>query len=142
MTLVEVLIAVVAIGIVMVTLYVAITQGFGVIQVARENLRAIQILQEKMETMRVYNWNQIQAKQAISPENFTEPFYAVGNNDNGGFTYSGRVWVAQAFPVSTTAYADDLRMVVVEVTWNSGAIQRRREMRTLVSRAGLHSYVY
>ena len=51
MTLVEVCIAVVAVGILITTLYVAFTQGFAIIQVARENLRATQILQEKMETL-------------------------------------------------------------------------------------------
>ena len=70
MTLVEVLIAVVGVGILMVTLYAAISQGFAIIQTARENLRATQVLQEKMETMRVYNWDQITTPGFV-PSTFT-----------------------------------------------------------------------
>ena len=47
------------IGVISVTLYIAIAQGFAATQVARENLRATQILQEKMETIRLYGWDQI-----------------------------------------------------------------------------------
>ena len=141
MTLVEVLIAVVAVGILITTLYVAFTQGFAVIQVARENLRATQILQEKMETMRVYNWDQITTPGFI-PSGFTEPFYAVGTNDNGGFNYQGQVVISEPFPLGSVSYKDDLRWVIVQVQWTSGSTVRQREMRTLVSQYGLHTYVY
>jgi hypothetical protein len=124
-----------------VTLYVAISQGFAIIQTARENLRATQVLQEKMETMRVYNWDQVTTPGFI-PSSFTEPFYAVGDNDNGGFNYEGQVIVTNAFPLGSVTYSDDLRWVIVQVQWQSGNITRRREMRTLVSQFGLHSYVY
>jgi Tfp pilus assembly protein PilV len=56
---VEVLMAAGLIGVISVTLYIAIAQGFAATQVARENLRATQILQEKMETIRLYGWDQI-----------------------------------------------------------------------------------
>ena len=141
MTLVEVMIAVVGVGILLVTLYVAISQGFAIIQTARENLRATQVLQEKMETMRVYNWDQVTTPGFI-PSSFTEPFYAVGDNNNGGLNYEGQVIVTNAFPLGSVTYSDDLRWVIVQVQWQSGNITRRREMRTLVSQFGLHAYVY
>ena len=140
-TLVEVLIATLGVGIMTVTLYMAFGQGFAIIQVARENLRATQVLQEKMETMRVYNWDQITEDNFI-PKTFTEPFYAVGDNDNGGFDYTGQVLVTNAAPVGNVSYADSLRWVIVQVQWTSGGVVRRREMRTLVSEFGLHQYVY
>lgn len=142
MTLVEVLIAVAGVGILLVTLYVGISQGFAIIQAARENLRATQVLQEKMETMRVFNWDQI-TDGTFVPKSFREPFYAVESEGNGGFDYFGTVRVVDAFPVlGGVSYLNDIRFVVVEVQWQSGNIQRRREMRTLVSHFGLHSYVY
>jgi Tfp pilus assembly protein PilE len=140
-TLVEVLIAVLGVGIMTVTLYMAFGQGFAIIQVARENLRATQVLQEKMETMRVYNWDQITDANFI-PRTFTEPFYAVDEQDNGGFDYTGEVLITNAAPVGSVSYADSLRWVVVQVQWTSGGVVRRREMRTLVSEFGLHQYVY
>ena len=48
---VEVLVAVSLVGIMFVSLYSGISSGFAVVQLARENLRATQILQEKMETI-------------------------------------------------------------------------------------------
>jgi len=140
-TLVEVLIAVMGVGVMMVTVYVAFTQGFAIIQVARENLRATQILQEKMETMRVYNWDQITDGSFI-PSTFSEPFYAVSSSDNGGFNYTGQIVVTNAVPLGSASYADSVRWVIVEVQWTSGQVVRRREMRTLVSEFGLHQYVY
>jgi Tfp pilus assembly protein PilV len=140
-TLVEVLVAVMGVGIMMVTVYVALTQGFAIIQVARENLRATQILQEKMETMRVYNWDQITDGSFI-PSTFSEPFYAVSASDSGGFNYTGQILVANAAPLGTASYADSVRWVIVQVEWTSGQVVRRREMRTLVSEFGLHQYVY
>jgi Tfp pilus assembly protein PilE len=141
MTLVEVMIAVVGVGILLVTLYVAISQGFAIIQTARENLRATQILQEKMETMRVYSWDQVTTPGFI-PSSFTEPFYAVGETNNGGFNYSGRVIVTNAVPLGSASYGNDVRWVIVQVQWQSGNVVRRREMRTLIAEYGLHSYVY
>ena len=137
----EVLIAVLGVGIMTVTLYLAIGQGFAIIQVARENLRATQVLQEKMETMRVYNWDQITDGNFI-PSTFTEPFYAVDEHDNGGFDYTGQVLITNAAPVGSASYADTMRWVIVQVQWTSGGVVRRREMRTLVSEFGLHQYVY
>jgi hypothetical protein len=124
-----------------VTLYLAFGQGFAIIQVARENLRATQVLQEKMESMRVYNWDQVTTPNFI-PSTFTEPFYAVGDNDNGGFDYTGQVLVTNAATLGSASYADHLRWVIVQVQWTSGGAVRRREMRTLVSEFGLHQYVY
>ena len=140
--LVEVLISVSSIGVLTVSLYMALTQGFAVIQLARENLRATQILQEKMETMRVYNWDQINAPGFV-PTTFSEPFYAVDAQDNGGFNYTGQVVITNApATLASTGYASDLRLVIIQVQWMSGNAMRRREARSLVSQYGLHSYVY
>jgi len=140
MTLIEVVIATAGIGILMVTLYVAFSQGFAIVQAARENLRATQILQEKMETMRVYNWDQITG--GVVPDRFVEPFYAVEQNGESGFNYRGVVTITNAPVVAGTDYAGDVRLVVVQVEWNSGSVVKRREMRTLVCQNGLQKYVY
>lgn len=137
-TLVDVLFGAVIIGIMTVGLYVGFSQGFAVIQLARENLRATQILQEKMETIRLYTWDQVTVGGFI-PTTFTAPFYAVGTQTQG-LTYNGRLTIANA-PVAES-YAADLREVTVEVTWTSGNVIRRRDMRTFISRYGLHNYIY
>ena len=64
-------------------------------------------------------------------------------NNNQGATYQGTVTIsAVPPPLSTASYAKDMKMVVVQVSWQSGNIQRNRDMRTLVSHYGLHNYIY
>ena len=137
-TLVDVLFGAAIVGVMVVGLYLGFSQGFAVVQLARENLRATQILQEKMETVRLYTWDQVKTDGFI-PSTFTAPFYAIGDQTEG-LTYNGRMTIADA-PVAES-YAADLRLVTVEVTWTSGTVTRRRDMTTLISRYGLHNYIY
>src|SRR6185503_1884382 len=137
-TLMEVMLAVVIVGVEFVSLYVAISQGFAVVQSARENLRATQIMQEQVEVIRVLDWEKVTTTP--SPWNFSANFYPA-NGTNPGITYSGTIAVTDA-PVPG-AYAADMRLVVVSLSWTNGAnsrAMRNRELRTLVSRYGLHNY--
>jgi type II secretory pathway pseudopilin PulG len=137
-TLVDVMIAILITSVMFVSLYLGFSQGFGVVQLARENLRATQILQEQLETVRLYTIDQIDDPNIV-PRAFPAPFYPLGQT-NSGLTYS--VTIDVMAPPASESYPDDLRMVVVRANWTSGNVPRRREMRTLVSRYGLHNYVY
>jgi Tfp pilus assembly protein PilV len=134
-SLIEVMFGAMIISVVFISLYVGIGQGFGVIQVARENLRATQIMQEQVEILRILNWDKITTN--ASPWNFTASFYPA-NLTNQGVTYTGRIDLTNA-PVSAT-YAADVRLAIVSLSWTSGTAPRQRELRTLVSRYGLHNY--
>jgi type II secretory pathway pseudopilin PulG len=141
-TIVEVLIGVAVVGTLFVTLYAGFSSGFMVIQAARENLRATQILQEKMETIRLYSWDQINTP-GFMPEKFQAPFYAVeghGDPETPGLTYYGTVEIAPT-PL-TESYSTNLRRVKITLKWQSGQIERTREVETFVSRYGLQNYVY
>lgn len=139
-TLVEVLVAVSIIGFLFVALYLGFASGFGLIEVDRENLRAVQILQEKMETIRLYNWDQINTPGFI-PSTFVAPFFATNTTTtSSGFTYSGTVTITNA-PIAES-YSNALRLVIVKVQWQSGTITRSREMETYITRYGLQNYVY
>lgn len=126
-------------GVMSVTLYLAIAQGFAVLQVARENLRAIQILQEKMETIRLYSWDQIKQPGFI-PSTFTDYYDPSGGAANKGAVYLGTVILTNA-PASET-YAADMKWVRVQLTWTSSNVRRQRSMQTFVSQYGLQNYVY
>src|ERR1044071_8747309 len=137
-TLMEVMLAVVIVGVEFVSLYVAISQGFAVVQSARENLRATQIMQEQVEVIRVLDWDKVTTTP--SPWTFNASFYPASGT-NPGVTYSGTINVTDA-PVPG-AYSADMRLIVVSLSWTTGAnsrILRTRELRTLVSRYGLHNY--
>src|SRR6266480_6807760 len=111
-TLMEVLVVVAIIGVEFVSLYLGMTQGFGIVQVARENLRATQILQEKMETIRLYTWDQINTAGFIPPT-FTAAFYPAGSQTNTqGATYQATMTISDVPPpLSTASYAKDMKMV-------------------------------
>jgi type II secretory pathway pseudopilin PulG len=138
-TLVEVLVSCLLIGGMALSLYVGMSQGFSVVQLARENLRATQILQEKMEAVRLISWTQLNTPGFVPPT-FTAPFYATEQDGTGGLMYSGQVIITN-FPFSQS-YSSDLRMVVAEVTWMAGSVPRYRSMCTLVSEYGLQNYIY
>jgi hypothetical protein len=126
-------------AIMLVGLYLGFSQGFAFVQLSRENLRATQILQEKMDTIRLYTWDQVNSNGFIPPT-FSAPFYPLDTQSSGGLIYQGTLTLTNA-PVSE-AYAGDLRLVVAELNWTSGNVARQRQMKTLVSKYGLYNYVY
>jgi len=140
-SLVEVLMGSALGSIVFVSLYTGFSSGFGMIRLNRENLRATQIMQDKMETIRLYNWDQV-CSNGFIPTKFTAPFYAAQafTNDTGGFLYYGTLAITNA-PV-LESYGADLRMVTVQLVWTNGMVARQREMKTFVSRYGMQNYVY
>lgn len=137
-SLVEVLVSMAIVGTTFVSLYSGVGMGFAMVNVARENLRATQVLQEKMETLRLYNWDQITTNGFI-PATFTAPFYPKSPT-NSGLVYYGSLSITNV--VVTENYSNALRLVILRLTWTSGNVQRQREMQTYVSRYGLQNYIY
>lgn len=138
-SLIEVLTATAIVGIVFVSLYLGLANGFGVIQLTRENLRATQILQEKCETIRLYTWEQISSNGFI-PTNFLAYYYPNTNRESVGLTYTGTVTIADSrIPES---YGTNIKLIRVQLGWKSGEVERSREMETFISRYGLQNYIY
>ena len=147
------------IGTLFLSLYGGISSGFAVVNLARENLRANQIALEKLETIRLYTWEQVNSNGFVAPT-FTEAFFPeidykqvaenrgeeVGEQEaashDSGFTYYGTVTVTNAPAEIPAAYADSLRRIIVSITWTNGGVPRLREMETLVSEYGMQNYIY
>ena len=140
-TLIEVMVGVCVMGIMIVSLYAGFAFGFQQIRRARENVRATQVLQERLEVIRLVNWNDLNSSGYI-PTKFTEPFYADNptNPPANSFYYTGTVQVTSA-PLTET-YSNDLRMVKIDLTWPSGNLIRTRQMTTFVAQSGIQNYVY
>ncbi len=145
-TLVEVLVSVAIVGFMAVSFYGGITSGYAVINVARENLRATQIMIERIEVMRLYTWDQVNSNGFI-PTNFSASFYPmVATNGqsaavtNGGVIYYGSISFSNA-PVSSN-YSGSMKLVTVNLNWTNGTYKHSRSMQTLVSQNGLQKYVY
>lgn len=141
-TLVEVMVSVGVIGTLLVSLYAGLTFGFTQIQVTREEERATQILAERMEIVRLLSWDQVVNLPGYVPTNFVAS-YSVNNPTNapaGALMYTGTVQVSAA-PI-TDVYSNDLKMMVISLSWFSRGLTHQRSMRTFISRYGLHNYVY
>src|ERR1051326_7449704 len=82
-TLIDALFAMVMAGVMFTALYAGLAFGFKVVKMARENTRATQVMLEKMETIRLYTWTQINSNGFIPTNKFTVPYYAVGTSTNG-----------------------------------------------------------
>jgi prepilin-type N-terminal cleavage/methylation domain-containing protein len=134
-TLAEVMVSVAITAAVFVSLYAGISSCFGVVQLNRENVRATQILQEKMEVARLYTWGQLIG--GYIPDTFTAP-YLVGSASS--LNYTGSVSVVNA-PLTET-YAADMRQIHIDLTWSSRGVKHKREMTTFISKYGLQNYLY
>jgi len=140
-----VVVAVGLLGISFVSLYAGMSAGLGMTQVSRENLRATQIMVGKMESIRLYNWNQLTVSNMI-PATFSERYYpGVGGRNASGITYTGTIQIEKPTAVNLyprRSYDSNMRVVTVEVHWKSGDAVRSRKMSTMVSKNGLQNYVY
>jgi hypothetical protein len=103
-----------------------------------ENLRATQILTEKTEAIRLYDWEQITTAGFI-PTSFKVPFDP-SNTNAPGPTYDGTIKIKKV--PQGLSYADDLRHVVIDLQWNSRGMSRSRQFNTYVCRTGIQNYHY
>jgi len=135
------MVAVVLVAVMGTALYAGIGVAFSQLRLSRENLRATQILEGKMEIVRQYNWNQVANYAGFIPTSFTESFYADNpTNTPANFIYTGSVTVTNA-PIAET-YSNDLKMIQINLAWKSGGTTHKRQATTFVSQFGLQRYVY
>jgi type II secretory pathway pseudopilin PulG len=133
-TIVEVLVAVAILGMMIISLFVTFSQVFNLTAGSRENLRATQILTEKMEVIRLLTWEQL----STIPTNFTA--YYDFKNTNGGVVYNGSIVFSA--PNTAASYNADLQLVTVEIEWNSSFGKRKENVQTFVARNGIQRYVF
>jgi type II secretory pathway pseudopilin PulG len=139
-TLVEVVVAAAILVVVGAGIIGSLGYGFFTTQLFRENQRATQIILEKVETLRLYSWDQINSNGFI-PATFTnvyDPKAAVGQQ---GVTYYGTLAVSN-FP-SGTSYSTNMRQLTLTLRWNTGGnTPHRRTLTTCVAKDGIQNYVY
>jgi type II secretory pathway pseudopilin PulG len=139
MTLVDVVMSVFLLGVMASGIFGSFTYGFTAIQMVRENQRATQILLEKVETIRLYNWDQVNAAGFI-PTNFSDVYDPQAAGGSQGITYNGTVSVGSV-PFSTS-YSSRMRQLCVTLDWTSRGIPRSRALTTYIAQDGLQNYVY
>ncbi|SRR5258708_17531279 len=139
-TLAEVMVSVGLLGIMVVSLFAGFSSGFDVVRAERENVRATQILEERMEVIRLIHWDYV--APGFIPTNFTVPFYAAAGSSAipGGIIYTGTV----SFPDTgmNETYSKKIKTVQIDLTWTSGSVSHNRQMITYVSYYGMQNYIY
>src|SRR5882762_11843070 len=87
----EAIMAVCVLGVMLVSLYAGSSSGFSIVQSSREELRATQILVQQMESLRLYNWDQVQNTNYLVPT-FMESYNPLGETgQGGGVVYGGSI---------------------------------------------------
>jgi len=139
-TLTEVVIATVILAISIAGILTAIFSGFFMVGRVRENQRATQIILEKVETIRLYSWTQVNTSGFI-PATFSETYDPQAATGYKGITYQGQFAISP-FPYATS-YQDKMREVTVTLSWTSERnLQRTRSFTTYIAEDGVQNYVY
>ena len=139
-SLVEATVGIALIGTTVGALFSGLTTGFFTMQMTRENLRATQIMLEKVETIRLYSWDQVTDTNGFIPTEFTAKYDPQAPTSQQGLTYHGSLIITNA-PISAS-YADDMKMVTVTLNWKTGNLDRSRQFTSYISRYGLQDYIY
>src|SRR6185503_14255877 len=140
-TLAEVLMGVLVVSIAVVSLYTGVSSGFGLVKLAREDLRATQIMLQRLETLRLYTWSQFTDAAYFTTNNYSSYYDPAGQAaGSGGVLYTVSTAITRDTPAAS--YSNDMRRVTVQVSWVSGKINRRREMSTYVAKYGMQNYIF
>ena len=141
-SLADVIVAVFVLGTVGGTFCIGLSSGFYVLQNTREDLRATQILMQRIEAIRLCTWSQL--TQFSFQENY-DP--RSGTNQSSGAKYFGNVSISPAASVPNSAsYSPNICQVTVNLTWTNYnlnvPIVHNRQMLTQVARYGLQNYIW
>jgi len=101
----------------------------------QDNERATQILVDKLDSIRLYNWEQLTNGSvktnfvvALDPLDANSPLY-----------FTGKVAIAQSSITET--YRSNIVQVTVTVNWVTGSRPQNQSMTTLIAQYGIQSYI-
>lgn len=140
----EAIIAVALVGTMLVSLYAGFSSGFAIVRSTRENLRATQILVQRMEAIRLYNWNELLYTNNFNNTAFVESYDPLGAlaGTDGGTVYSGTISLEVPDDLPA-AYRSNMRVVTVSVFWTNNLggepVTHSRRMQGRIARYGLGS---
>src|SRR5688572_24186767 len=140
-TLPETIIATAVLALCIAGILSAIFTGFFIVERVRENQRATQIILEKVETLRLYSWSQVNSNGFI-PTTFSAQYNPQATTSSNGITYNGTFTIAP-FPHNSANYSDKMRQVTVTLSWTSARkLPRSRTFSTYIAQDGVQNYVY
>jgi len=141
-TFTEVIFSCAIFGIVFAALLVGLTWNVSNVQFARETVRATQIMEDKLDTIRLYSWDQITTPGFITNQFYApfSPTNALSGSEASGVTYTGLITIATS--ALSESYRSNIMQVTMDLSWPSSTQVRHAQMSTFVSRHGLQGYIY
>lgn len=129
-------------GLVFAALLAGLTWNVSAVKSARETVRATQIMEDKLDTIRLYSWEQITTSGFMSNEFYVpfSPSNALSGSEASGVTYTGLITMATSS--LTESYYSNIMRITVDLYWPSSTQVRHAQMSTFVSKYGLQGYVY
>jgi hypothetical protein len=141
-TIADVVVAVLILSVVTGAFYSALSSSFSMLQNTREDLRATQILMQRIEAVRLCTWEELTnfAFQASYDPLST-------NSQTAGATYYGTVTLTPSTVIpNTAAYYPNITLVTVNLVWTNYngrvAVPHNRQMQTHFARYGLQNYIW
>lgn len=136
-SLIETMVGFLLLGIVIAALCGGFSFGFNSIKLSQEDVRADQILVQKLEALRICYFTNVTS--AYIPTNFTA-YYSTSNAAHG-VTYNGTMTISPFVPSAAgEGYSNTLKQVTASVSWFSGGMNHTRTMMTLVATNGISTY--
>ena len=139
-TLAETLIATLAAAVMLLALYASFTFGFAMMRVTREDLRATQIIIQRMEAIRLLRY-EVVGNAATYPTNATAYYDETPGATNHGTAYTVSFSATPGPASLPSTYKANVLLVTVKASWTSGNVQRSRSMQTYVAQNGIQQYV-
>jgi Tfp pilus assembly protein PilV len=140
-TFVESMVAILTGAVMLTALYSSLAFGYNAVKLTREDLRATQILLQRMEILRLTSFS------SIKNASFTDYFDpGAVNSGNPGTIYTISVKTnaptTSDMPVQPVYYMNKMIKVTVKATWTNSSQIRTRTLETYASRYGIQNYVY
>lgn len=133
-TLVEVMISVGIATVALVSIVVGFSSAMQTVRFTEEQTRAVRIMSQRMEMVRIYPWSRITNSAFLSTP-FTNYLRETTWEAPSGPRYIGTYTLGPG--PSGVNYSNRLRTLTITLTWNSVAGTHTRQLSSLISDSGL-----
>ena len=144
-TFIEVVVAAFIVGLMGFSLFACFSSGFTIVQSSRENLRATQIMLQRVEAIRLFTW-----KQVLDTTNYLKPTFVDYYDPQSSVTNEGSIYqgfVTSSIPTDLpVAYRTNMRTITITLYWTNyngtQSVVRTRQVATRVARYGMQNYIW
>jgi type II secretory pathway pseudopilin PulG len=140
-TLVECVVGLLVAAVMLTALYSSFIFAYGALKLDREDLRATQILLQRMETLRLTSFSAIQGgtlTEYYDPNGQTNSSYGAAYT----VTIATNAPTSADMPVQPVYYMNKMLKVTATATWTNANKVCTRSLQTYASQAGMQSYIY